>query len=721
MKKLLLVLLSGLALALSISAQNPKPTPPANDDDVVKISTTLIQIDVTVTDKNGKIATDLKPEDFEIYENGKKQDITNFLFVTSGAQTKIVPTVKNNNGKEDKTAMPVPPVELKPDQVKRTIALIVDDLGLSFESMVRVRGSLKRFVDEQMQPNDLVAIISAGNGAGTLQQFTSDKRQLYAAIEKLKWNARGRAGITPFAPSGQVSLDKTAADSSDSENSSDDDNLYADLQQQMSTNNYIEDIFSIGTLGAINYVVKGMNQLPGRKSVMLFSDGFPVCTMDSETGETDLERCRRMQDALKRLTDFCNRASVSIYSFDARGLQYTHATAADDSNAKNTTASDMTTNQQGLEVLAKDTGGRTFFNRNDLTDTISYALEDQKGYYLLAYQPDSDSFDPKKLRFNKLEVRVKQPGYEVRYRNGFFGYTDDKPLETVKNPTDKTVAALMSPFAAGDIGLRLNTLFGNNETGSFVNSYLHIDASKLTFVDQPDGTKKLAFDVLASSFGENGATIDQVGRAYKLTVPAETYAQMQAEGFVYNFMFPVKQSGAFQMRVAVRDAVSSKLGSASQFVEVPDLKKGQLTLSGIVLENFSDEQTEETGQALSVNDITVGKGDPRTDTSLRKFQQGTFLRYILEIYNSKLDQSKKPNIQTQIRVFRDGKAVLNLPSKALEITDKTNIKRILFGGKLVLGKELPPGEYILQVIVKDKLAKEKDNLTTQWVQFEIVE
>jgi len=572
-----------------------------------------------------------------------------------------------------------------------------------------------------MQPNDLVAIISVGNGAGTLQQFTSDKRQLYAAIEKLKWNARGRAGITPFAPSGQVSLDRTAAESSNSENSSDDDNLYSDLQQQMNTNNYIEDIFSIGTLGAINYVVKGMNQLPGRKSVMLFSDGFPVCTMDSETGETDLERCKRMQDALKRLTDFCNRASVSIYSFDARGLQYTHATAADDSNAKNTTASDMTSNQQGLEVLAKDTGGRTFFNRNDLTDTISYALEDQKGYYLLAYQPDSDSFDPKKLRFNKLEVRVKLPGYEVRYRNGFFGYTDDKPLETVKNPTDKTVAALMSPFAASEIGLRLNTLFGNNETGSFVNSYLHIDASNLTFVDQPDGTKKLAFDVLASSFGENGATIDQVGRAYKLTVPAETYAQMQAEGFVYNFMFPVKQPGAFQMRVAVRDAVSSKLGSASQFVEVPDLKKGKLTLSGIVLENFTDEQTEETGQSVSVNDITVGKGDPRTDTSLRKFQQGTFLRYILEIYNSKLDPSKKPNIQTQIRVFRDGKVVLNAPAKPLEITDKTNIKRILFGGKLVLGKELPPGEYILQIIVKDKVAKEKDNLATQWVQFEVVD
>lgn len=723
MRKYFLSVISVFILAISISAQNPKPSPtPPIDDDVVKISTNLIQIDVTVTDKKGKIITDLKPEDFEIYENGKKQEITNFLLVTSAAQSKTAPPVKKAKKNDDKTAIPVPPVELKPEQIKRTIALIVDDLGLSFESMARVRMSLKNFVDEQMQPNDLVAIISSGNGAGTLQQFTSDKRMLYAAIEKLKWNARGRAGITPFAPSGQIS-NSSSSESSGSDSTSSDSTDTTDtlaLEQQMYTNNYIEDIFSIGTLGAIHYVVKGMNQLPGRKSVMLFSDGFPVCTMDNQTGETDLDRCKRMEDALKRLTDLCNRASVSIYSFDARGLQYTHATAADDSNAKNTSMSQMSENQQGLQILAEDTGGRTFFNRNDLVDTIGYALDDLKGYYLLAYEPDSKTFDPKNIQFNKLEIKVKNPAYVVRYRKGFFGYTDEKPLETNQNPTDKTVEALMSPFAASQVGLRLNTLFGNNETGSFVNSYLHINAKDLTFVDQPDGSKKLAFDVLASSFGENGATIDQVGRAYKLNVPAEAYKQMMEEGFVYNFLFPVKKPGAFQMRVAVRDVVTSKIGSASQFVEVPDLKKGRLTLSGIILENFTDENAEPQ-PSLTVNDITLGKGDPRTDTSLRKFQQGTFLRYIVEIYNAKLDSARKTNLQTQIRVFKDGKSVLSTPLKPLDPNNQSTPNRMLFGGKLALGKELTPGEYVLQIIVRDVLAKEKNNLATQWVQFEIID
>lgn len=734
MQKSFVLLLTIFIFSVSVFAQNPKtsPTPP-EDDDVVKITTTLIQLDVVVTNKEGKIIRDLKPEDFEIYENGKKQDITNFLFVTTGTPPKPVPVKKETAKKEDKLAVPVPPVQLKPEEVKRTIALVVDDLGLSFQSMISVRGALKKFVNEQMQPNDLVAIIVVGNSAGTNQQFTSDKRQLLATIDKIKWNPQGREGITPFSPLGQISMNESLTDSTTTTTTDENGNETTEIdtlatQQQTANNNFFNDIFSVGTLGAINYVVKGMKQLPGRKSVMLFSDGFAVCTMDSQTGEADLDQCKRMEEAVNRLTDYCNRASVSIYSFDAKGLVTTAISAAEAAGGQDLVASIQNRSQQnlekqeGLKMLSEQTGGFTFLNRNDLSDGVNYALEDQNGYYLLAYQPDSDAFDPKKLKFNKLVVKVKRPDLEVRYRNGFFGFTDENPLETTtQNPTDKTVAALMSPFASGEIPLRLNTLFGNNETGSFVNSYLHIDAKNLTFVDQPDGSKKLNFEVLASSFGENGATVDQVGRSYRLNVPAETYKQMIEDGFVYSFIFPVKKAGAFQMRVAVRDVVSSKIGSASQFVEVPDLKKGKLAISGIVLENFTEAESADTMQPMTVNDITVGKGDPRTDTSLRKFQKGTFLRYILEIYNAKQDSANKPKIFTQTRVFRDGNLVLNGQPKLLDINDQKNLNRLLFGGKLELGDKLKPGEYILQIIIKDDITKDKNNLAVQWIQFEIVE
>src|SRR5918912_27660 len=106
------------------------------------------------------------------------------LLLAPHAQTDVAAAVAA--ARKAPTAMPVPPVRLRPEQVRRTIALVVDDLGLSFESTAFVRQALKKFVDQQLQPGDLVAIIRTAGGIGALQQFTSDKRQLYAAIESIR-------------------------------------------------------------------------------------------------------------------------------------------------------------------------------------------------------------------------------------------------------------------------------------------------------------------------------------------------------------------------------------------------------------------------------------------------------------------------------------------------------------------------------------------------------
>src|SRR5262249_5729458 len=132
-----------------------------NTDDVVRISVTLVQVDAEVTDGKGRYITDLKPEDFEITEDGKPQYITNFSYVADTVR-KLPPP--------DRNAPPLPS-PIRPEQVHRTIALVVDDLGLSFESTAYLRAALGKFVDEQMEPGDLVGIIRTGSGMGALQQF----------------------------------------------------------------------------------------------------------------------------------------------------------------------------------------------------------------------------------------------------------------------------------------------------------------------------------------------------------------------------------------------------------------------------------------------------------------------------------------------------------------------------------------------------------------------
>src|SRR5438128_1419696 len=201
---LTLILIAQITPASFSQKPNPSPLPAPvlqpqkpEDVDVVRITSNLVQVDAVVTDKNGKLVTDLKPEEVEIFEDGHKQKITHFSFnLSESAPTERVAKSAATN----KTAPPIPTARLRPEDIKRTIAIVVDDLGLSFESTYYVRRALKKFVDEQIQSGDLVAIIRTSGGMGALQQFTSDKRQLQAAVERVKWNANGRGGISAFDP-----------------------------------------------------------------------------------------------------------------------------------------------------------------------------------------------------------------------------------------------------------------------------------------------------------------------------------------------------------------------------------------------------------------------------------------------------------------------------------------------------------------------------------------
>jgi VWFA-related protein len=558
-----------------------------------------------------------------------------------------------------------------------------------------------------------------------LQQFTTDKRQLYAAIENVKWNSLGRGGIGAFAPLEATPLEQSQAAGNTTVTQED---LEEERKQLQDFSEFREDIFSVGTLGAINFIVKGMNDLPGRKSIMLFSDGFAICSPENP------DRCARIVDSVRKLTDLSNRAAVSIYSFDARGLLTTGITAQDNTsgvsaeriqNLSNTRSGEIFDKQEGLAYLASETGGRTFFNSNDINRGLEKALEDQKGYYLIGYQPDSDTFDAKTRRFNKLKIEVNRKDVSVRYRSGFFGVTD----EQIKKPTNQTAAqqiytALNSPFAASGIALRLNTLFGNDkQQGSFVRSLLHVNAKDLKFVDEAGG-KKAVFDVLAISFGEDGAMIDQIAKTYTINAKGDAYQKLLNEGFVYYFTFPVKKPGAYQYRVAIRDGASEKIGSANQFIEVPNLKRARLTISGIILENLTVAQWQKFGdsaeQTTSSSNSAPYETNSMSDTALRKFKRNTILRYGFEVYNAKLDASQKLNLTTQIRIFRDGKIIFEGKNAPFELLEQTDLQRAKSAGALILGKDMAAGDYVLQLIVTDNLAKEKRRTGTQFVQFEIV-
>ncbi|HMQ05292.1 MAG TPA: VWA domain-containing protein [Pyrinomonadaceae bacterium] len=719
------ILLPAAAALLVIShsvlaqVQKPSPTPDptaVNENEVVKISTNLIQIDVTVTDPKGNIIRDLKQSEIEIFENGVKQDISNFSFISSQQRhLSMEPgsvTVQPPQG---------PPGNVRPEQIFRTIALVVDDLNLSSESVHFTKRTLKRFVEEQMQDGDLVAIVKTGTNIGSLQNFTRDKRMLLAAIDKIKWNPVGTGGVTAFTTIERFNIEAvvTPVDTDLSE-----EEAAIERNRIAAFNDFRSGHFAAGTLGGLQFVVRGISELPGRKSIILFSDGFRLFERDRD----GTPRSRKVMEYLQQLVDLANRSSIVFYPIDARGLAFTGLTAADDTRLLGAGGTEKVISmrktqlfetQAGLTYLARETGGFAVINTNDLSGGVGRALDDQS-YYLIGYEPAQSTFQPANLKYNKIEVKVLRKDAMVRYRSGFFnvvGRPDARPRPSANaTPAARLEAALHSPFSSSGIAVRLNSLFGTAAPGGpYVRSLLHVDANDLIFTDTADGKKEAAFDVLATCFGDNGELVDQIGRRYSMALTPDVYKRILAEGFVYHFKFPVKKPGAYQYRVAISDSKGEKIGTASQFLQVPDVTSNLLSLSSIVVENLTPEQYDRSWE-LSPPQIDT---DPMTDTALRRVRSGSVLRYSFEIYNARFDPTRNPRLKIKTRVFREGKLVHDSPEKPFELHGQTDLRHLRSFGAIAIGRLMEPGDYVLEIVVTDALAPEKNKATSQVVNFEV--
>jgi len=772
-KQILVALLLGCSLLLdthaqsqrppSLPSESPRPTveqkPGAQADqadDVVRITTNLVQVDAVVT-KNGKLVTDLKPEDFEILEDGRPQEITHFSYVSNvpadsvaSSNLAVAPSPKHKRAPAV-VPPPIVPAAVLPHDARRTVALVVDDLGVGFESMAVLRQQMRKFLDEQLQPNDLVAIIRTGGEVGALQQFTTDRRMLHSALEHMKWNPCSRAGTGFFSSM---------------------ENWCGQPTQSL-----------MATFSSLRFILHGMRDLPGRKSMVIFSDDLPIRQQEegpltnpyaglredypglipnsidydrsidpgnaTQAADTALDNSTSLTANLDRIIELAIRGSVVIYAVDSRGLQSTGATAVDSvpggaalSNTKadrtgistenlsmtggnlsmiqmnesimRTRSASLIQGRMGAQSISSRTGGFAVFNSNDLG--FARIMNDQQGYYLIGYRPREETFNRK---FHHIKVRVKPRGMTVRTRQGFYGVNDEEARPLQPKIVDRINQALISPFVANDITVQLTSFFANDPaSGPQLHSILFFDPRNLTFIDQPDGTHEARFDLNIIIFGDNGRIVGRQMQKITFRVGAKRYDRALHEGVVYPFDLPVQQPGTFQFRVAILDKNSSQIGSAGQVVEVPNLKNKQLALSGIVARDEATLRSRTVAnEAMPAEDNDLISRGP----ALRRFHRGSTLNLAYEVYNARLDQATSlPQLTTQLRLYRDGKPIYMGIPKQLEIAGQRDLQRITANARLQLGTELPPGEYVAQIVVEDQLAKEKHRTTTQWIDFEVL-
>jgi VWFA-related protein len=693
--------------------QRPEPDPQKkspqtiDQDDVVRITTNVVQIDAVVT-KDGKQVTDLKAEDFEIFEDKKPQKITNFSYVSniSTSSENVVTTSPN----KDRNAAPIAPVVVRAGDPHRTMAIVVDDLGIAFESIGRVRNQLRKFVEQDMRPNDLVAIIRTGGEVGALQQFTTDKRLLLRAIENLRWNISSRLGVSMLPPVG------------------------LDIHPPLSSNIQYP---IMDTLQAIRFILNGMREMPGRKSMLILSDSLPVESEVLSLPSTPIRAAIPSEDrsesdpwptemygnnlALQRVAELAIRASVVIYAANTAGLLPTGITAADNFNVNLRPTGSQPFNtlsmrshilqnaSSGLDVLTRRTGG--FLTKNSNNFGIKRVAEDQNGYYLIGYRPASETFN---RRFHNIKVRVKRSGLSVRTRSGFFGMTDEDAMPIQYTARDQIALALMSPFGASDIEVHLSAVFANlPQRGSLIRSLIHFPASAITFTNEPDGWHKAILNLSCIVFGDNGGVVQQLSETREVRLRAESFDQIIRDGLTYQYDVPLKKHGSYQFRVAVRDAGSARIGTAREFIDVPELKKNQMVLSGITLSGYADSKGSANDAPLAFNQLS--------NPALRRFKSGTNLLFGYAIYNARVDkQANTPNLSTQTKIFRDGNVVYEGPLKPIDVAAQKDMEHLAAGGGVQLGTALEPGEYLLQVIVTEPSVKEKRRTATRWIDFEIV-
>jgi VWFA-related protein len=685
------------AATLIRASQDPPAEPPR-----FRVGVDAVRMDVVVTDRHGNLVTDLTADDFEVRQDGKLQPVTLARYVT------VDKTPKTANASRSIPASTVVPTvggaRLARSDVQRTIVLVVDDLGIAWENMEPTRRALRRFVAEHVQPNDLVALVKTSVNAGVGQQLTLDRRVLNAAIEQVRWNGFSRRGVESFTPL-NASMPLSAGGPGPAG--------FRDPADLGRLDNLREAMSAAGTLGMLQMTLHGVRDLPGRKAVVLISEGFELFERDPD-GTFQPSMLPRQR--LDRVVDLAMRMGVVVYTLDPRGL-VTFGLNAADNTALMTTADIapaaiarrqlLLETQESLRFLAEQTGGRPILNNNDLVAGLKTISDDLRGYYVIGYEPPDDTFAApgKTPRFHRVSVEVKRPGLRVRTRKGFLGVADPERAPTPDTPEQALREAAMSPLAVTDIPVRATLLPAYDRKGAAsVRAMLYINQAALTFAPDGTGQRAAKVDVFGMVFDEWGAPTSGQTAQFTVLLDGDTDPATLDAGVVYTVVVPVPKPGGYQARFAVRDATSGALGATGEFVDLPDVRKGQLALSGVVLA----EERPTAGTDAADSAAPVGVSSP----ALRVFTPGARLVFSYEIYNAAVP------VEARVAVWRNGRPLFTAPPSTIAPPVKKQPTKV--GGGIKLGETMPPGDYIFQVTATTRgPGRAKPKTTTRWTSFEI--
>lgn len=527
-----LLLVGSCAAVLAQSSPAPSTPEPL----VLRSTTRLVQVNVIVQGKKGEPVTDLKTEDFTIIDGGKSQEIKQFSMESSD---RTLPT-----------SDPLPPNVYTNELTQRSgvpasvTMILLDNLNTKFTDQAYAKQQVIQFL-RQIEPADRIALYTLGRGLRVLHDYTTDSSQLLRKLSAYRGeNLPDVAASEPSSFGG--------------------DSLELDAWLGGRGGGPIADFYTtnrvLGTLRTLEFVANHVSRLPGRKNLIWVSGGFPLFIgLDNPAAWRDPSRdMRTFSDDVDRTVRALNNANLAIYPVDARGLMVDPRFSAERRSVDLRNPAPLRAISKGqdtMKELAARTGGRAYYNTNDLKSAIRDAVADARVTYTLGYYPSDEKFDGK---FHDIKVKVNRPGVNVRYRKGYY----DSPQQPQDEKRRKLELrdAVWSPLDATGMGLVVQVTPSEQQSDP-LKLVVKINPKDL-HLEELDGKYAGRLDVLFVQKDERGKEYSGVDDTINMRLEPATYQKVSAEGIVYTKQV-ARAAPATQLRVVVRDAASGAIGSVS--------------------------------------------------------------------------------------------------------------------------------------------------------------
>jgi VWFA-related protein len=677
--------LIAIVLIAQVAGHGQQPNAPSVPKGTYKfeVNTQLVVVNVSAKDKNGAPLDGLKSSDFTITEDGKAQPIKVFEFQrleeAAGVTTGTPPDVAAEAAPDAatvKAANAIAPA--KSGEVKykdrRLLVMFFDQAGMPVADQIRAQQAALKFINTQITPSDMVAIMTYATSLNVMQDFTADRDALTKTI-------RGLTASDIGAANGSTGDDSEA------------DSGAAYTQDDSEFNIFNTD----RQLAALESAVKLLGSLPEKKALVYFASGMTRTGIDN-------------QAQLRATINAAIRNNVTFYPVDARGLVATaplgDATQGSpggqgmySGSSQRTAQSNFQAQQETLHTLAADTGGKALLDNNDISLGMVQAQKDISSYYILGYYSSNTATDG---HYRRIKVQVnKNLSAKLDYRTGYFASKEFKQFTSGDRERQLQEALLLGdPVTDLTVAMEVN-YFRLGRDRYFVPVSVKIPGSDIELA-RKGGAESARLDFIGEVKDSKGVLQGTVRDEITVKLKGETAGQLATRNLEYDTGFTL-QPGAYTLKFLARENETGKMGTFETRFVIPDLTTEQkyLPLSSVVLSYQRENLAATVGSAerdkklLAANPL-IQDNQKLIPSVTRVFRKDQDMYVYLEAYQP---AAEKTELMVASVSFYRGK-VKAFETAPLKITAGLNAKSkaVPVGFSVPLGK-LQPGRYTCQVSV----------------------